>query len=406
MSGDELHAPLGYGKARAPTREALPWRMIGAGAAGAAIAGLAAFAILTDDGMGGEPFAIARIERRIKPPDTPAPAQVAAAAAPQAAAATVRPGGPSSMAGDVETENGVRVVRQGGGGAPGALIIHVPEEFGVHLTPAPDRRVVEKGRFGPLPKIGADGASPRDVYARPLITASGLKPGAPRIALVVGGMGLSQQATQGASAKLPGAVTLAFAPYGADLERQVSGVREGGHEVILQAPLEPFVVADSPGPHMLMADATPEQNIEHLHWLMSRFTGYVGLSGFLGAKFLASEAAMAPVLRETASRGLLWFDDGSASPGPAGSAAPGGSALRSDIVIDAVQKPEAIEAQLQKLEALARQKGGAIGFATGLPATVEQVARFARGLEKRGVALVPLSSFGAGVAVPAAGLGR
>ena len=77
--------------------------------------------------------------------------------------------------------------------------------------------------------------------------------------------------------------------------------------------------------------------------------------------------------------------------------------LRADVVIDAVQKPEAIEAELQKLERIARQKGSAIGVAAGLPATVEHIARFARGLEKRGVALAPLSAIPTTRAVSTAG---
>jgi polysaccharide deacetylase 2 family uncharacterized protein YibQ len=62
------------------------------------------------------------------------------------------------------------------------------------------------------------------------------------------------------------------------------------------------------------------------------------------------------------------------------------------VAIDADPKPEAIEAALARLEALARQKHIAIGFASGLPAGVDRVARFAKTLEGRGIALVPLSA--------------
>ncbi len=402
MAGDDLNDPLGFRPVPAAPARALPWRALGLGTLGVVGAGIVTLAYVTDNGMGAEPFAVARIDKAPAPVAPPVP--VAAAGA--EATATIRPGQQRSTAGDLETESGVRVVRQGGGGAPGALIIHVPEEFGVQLIPAPDRRLVDKGRFGPLPKIGADGSRPSDVYARPLVTSSGLKPGAPRIAIVVGGMGLSQQATQAAAAKLPGAVTLAFAPYGADLEKQAARARESGHELLLQIPMEPYSAAESPGPHTLQTAAAPEQNLEDLHWLMSRFQGYAGMANFLGAKFMASETALSPVLREAASRGLIWLDDGSSSQSGSGSIAGGGRAQRADVVIDASPKPEAIEAALLKLETIARQKGGAIGFATGLPGTMDAIARFARGLEKRGIALVPLTSLTTGVAVPSAGIAR
>ena len=409
MSGDDLHAPLGFGpRTQVRAGRSMPWRRFGYSALALCVAGLSGFTWFTDTGMGGEPFAIAKIEHLAKV--EPATLTRAASASTDVAetTASIRAPNTRSTGAEIESDSGVRVVRQGGGAAPGALIIQVPDALGIHLTPAPDRRIVEKGRFGPLPKIGADGARAADVYARPVITAGEIKPGAPRIALVVGGMGLSQQATQNAISKLPGAVTLAFAPYGAELERQAARARDGGHEIILQVPMEPFEAAQSPGPHMLQTTETPEQNSEHLQWLMSRFSGYVGMANFLGAKFTANAVALAPVLREASSRGVFYLDDGGSTQSVALDlgASSGGDVLRADVVIDATQKSDAIEAELLRLEKIARQKGGAIGIATGLPATVEQLARFARGLEKRGVALVPLSSFASTRAVPTAGLGR
>jgi len=53
---------------------------------------------------------------------------------------------------------------------------------------------------------------------------------------------------------------------------------------------------------------------------------------------------------------------------------------------------EAIEAALARLEAIARGKGLAIGVASALPASVEIIGRFARAIETRGFALVPLSA--------------
>jgi hypothetical protein len=61
----------------------------------------------------------------------------------------------------VEEASGVKVVRQGGG-VPDALIISVPQaQIDVGLATAPDRRLVDKGRHGPLPRIGLDGAKRR-----------------------------------------------------------------------------------------------------------------------------------------------------------------------------------------------------------------------------------------------------
>ena len=73
-----------------------------------------------------------------------------------------------------------------------------------------------------------------------------------------------------------------------------------------------------------------------------------------------------------------------------------------DVVIDAERDGAAIEKALLRLETLAREKGSAIGVATGLPEIAERVGRFANGLERRGIALVPVSALAVRTARPTA----
>ena len=345
---------------------------------------------------GAEPYAMARIERPATSPklhqDKPEQDTSRGASADVTGSIANRATGV-----EIEAGNGVRVTREGGGQAPGALIIQVPQRFDVQLTPAPDRRLVDKGRFGPLPKIGADGSRPMDVYARPVLSRADITAGAPRLALLVGGMGINAGATRAAVALLPPAVTLGFAPYGGDLESQAEQARDAGHEIVLQSPMESFAAGDDPGPFMLKTSDDRAQTLNNLHWQMSRFPGYVGIANFLGARFTASEAAFAPVLKEIATRGLFYFDDGSSPRSLAGSLAPAARTpvVVADIVLDARTRPDDIDAALTRLEGLARSRGMAIGVASGLPATVERIARFTRGLENRGVMLVPVSALAA-----------
>ncbi|MGO4872987.1 MAG: divergent polysaccharide deacetylase family protein [Roseiarcus sp.] len=355
--------------------------------------GLAALTIVkSDNRSGGEPFAVARIEQA--PPAPPSPA------APPAAAAL-----PATATGDqVDAASGVKVVRNGGG-ASDALIIDVPQALGVHLAAAPDQRLVEKSRYGLLPRIGADGARPADVYARPVIASGRLRAGAPRVAIIIGGLGLNAEGTANAIARLPGAVSLGFAPYGGDLEREVAAARAAGHEILLQAPMESFAYpADNPGPHTLLAGASESENLDSLHWLMARFPGYVGVVNYLGGKFTSDAHVLTPVLADIAARGLVYLDDGSSPRSVARQAAstldlPSGTA---DVIIDANPAPEAIDAALIRLEALARSQGGAIGIAAALPASVDRIARWSAALEARGVALAPVSAMMARGPGPAA----
>ncbi|MBV8662911.1 MAG: divergent polysaccharide deacetylase family protein, partial [Hyphomicrobiales bacterium] len=60
------------------------------------------------------------------------------------------------------------------------------------------------------------------------------------------------------------------------------------------------------------------------------------------------------------------------------------------------------EAALGRLEALARERGSAIGVATARPASLALISRWAAPLEGRGVTLAPLSAMVARGPGPAA----
>ncbi len=145
---------------------------------------------------------------------------------------------------------------------------------------------------------------------------------------------------------------------------------------------------------MLRTSYDRKQMKEHLHWHMGRFTGYIGIGNFLGAKFTSDAQALGPVVEEIRSRGLMLFDDGSSPRSLAGTIASASNTpfIRADIILDEARDGRALASSLEKLHALAVQQGTAIGFANGLPDVVEVVGKFAGRLEKRGISLVPLSS--------------
>jgi polysaccharide deacetylase 2 family uncharacterized protein YibQ len=393
---DDLNRPLGLEREPA-SRFGRPvaWTPLAFGGLALIAISLIAFVLITGDRNGGEPYAIARIEQE-KPAALPAPPAPAAAPLKQAepTGAISRPDGKSGAA-EMERASGVKITRPAGADSPNALVIRVPDASTLHLTPAPDPRLIEKSRYGVLPRIGPEGVRPADIYARPISSSPKLKPGAPRIAIFIGGMGLSRTTTQEAIDNLPGAITLAFAPYGAEVEAQAARARDSGHEILLQLPMDTFNGGDGdPGPHTLHSDRTPEAIIDDLHWLMARFPGYAGMTSFLGGRFTADEAALAPVLRETKQRGLFYVDDATSARSIANTIAPRVDLpfARADVVLDADKTPDSVDAALSRLEALARKNGVAIGWATGLPLNIDRIARFARSLEDRGIALVPVSA--------------
>jgi polysaccharide deacetylase 2 family uncharacterized protein YibQ len=385
VAQDDLTTPLGQTAKK--KRHSLPIAQIFASLLGICVLGFGLWIAFANDPFGGEPVIVVAADVRavVPSPETAGAAPTSAASqairsVPQAAEAP-----PAAPPGDTIT------IIDGMSGKRQQVVLASPRGASV------DQRLAEPSRHGLIPKIAGDGARSSDVYAQPVPTSA--RGEAPRIAIIIGGLGIGSNGTYEALGKLPGGVTFGFVPYGTDLERWVSRARGEGHEVLLQVPMEPFDYPDNdPGPQTLLTTLTPAQNLDRLYWAMSRFQGYVGLANFMGARFTANEQAFAPLLREAAKRGLLYFDDGSSARSVAGQIA-GANNLpfaRADIVLDATPTPAAIEAALAKLEVIARERGSAIGVVSALPASITRISNWARGAEGRGILLVPVSTVAKG----------
>lgn len=391
MADDDFNRPLGLG--RVPRRP-FPARGLVLGTGLALLASGLGYLVLRGDPYGGEPHAVVVIAHPAPPPA--AQAAPAPSAAPAGPAIDTQPTGTIATtintAAAIEQSSGVKIIRGGGALAPGAEIINVPQVLAQRLAPAPDPRLIETSRYGPLPHIGKDGARPAKIYARPVLPTD--RPHAPRLALVIGGVGLNDAATAQAIEALPGAVTLAFAPYGGDLKGKVAQARGAGHEVILQLPMEPLDPNVTPGPHALSSSATEAENADNLHWLLARFTGYTGVANFLGGRLTSTSSALQPILHEIGTRGLFYLDDGSSPRSLALGLAKdvGLPAAGVDIILDSSSTAETMDVRWAKLEAIARDKGIAIGMASDLPTSLENVARFAQTAQAHGFVLIPLSA--------------
>ena len=254
-----------------------------------------------------------------------------------------------------------------------------------------DPALVEMAVEGPLPKIADDGRRAMDIYARPFDKSDPR----PKIAVVVGGLGLGEAPTQAALDRLPAGVTLAFTPYGSSLQGLVSTARAKGHEVLLEVPLEPYDYPENdPGQDTLLTGAQAEENPGRLRRVMAKVAGYSGLIVSQGSKFLASEPDIQMLLRETSGRGLYFVDNGEADQSIAREVANVESApfARGDRWIDQNPTREAIEKEFGTLEELAKQRGSALGVAGAYPVTIDRVTAWAASLEEKGIALVPVSA--------------
>jgi len=262
------------------------------------------------------------------------------------------------------------------------------------LPAAPLPGLVANGPHGPLPVISSSGQRASTAYARPSgLTAANVR--LPRIALVVGGLGISETTTRNAIEKLPPEVTLSFAPYGRNLQMWIDRARAAGHEVLLELPMEPYdYPANDPGPYTLLTSLSAADNLDRLTWLMSRFTGYVGVTSYQGAKFTADREAMEPIFEALESRGLMYVDPGASRRSTATelAASLGLPWSKGDRAIDPGRTARAIDAALAGLQQQASQNGVVVGLGTAFPVTIERIQKWMEGLAPGDIVLVPVSA--------------
>ena len=396
MTADDLNAPLGQQLRKRRLSIPITASQVMAAVLTLFLGVFVVWAVVVNNPFGGEPIVVVPINLHpgpaAKTADGQAPPKVVAVNPDAPAAAQAAPG--QTVASPAATKT-ITII-DGTTGERKEVAIPAPANDAAAAPDAGplDQKFLEMSAHGAIPKIAADGMRPADAFAQPAKALPG-KPDAPRIAIIVSGLGVSDSATADAIAKLPGAVTLGFMPYGSDVAALAGRARARGHEILLQVPMEPFDYPDNdPGPQTLLTSLTPQQNIDRLYWLMSRFQGYVGIAGAMGARFTASEPSFAPVLREAAKRGLIFVDDGANPRSLAGRIA-GANNLpfaKADVTIDTVPTASEIDHALGRLEMAARERSIAVGISSGLPVSIDHIAKWAKTLADHGIQLVPITA--------------
>lgn len=219
--------------------------------------------------------------------------------------------------------------------------------------------------------------------------------GRPRIALIMSEIGLGRARSRQAIDRLPPGITVAVMAYAEDRESWVTAARAAGHEVLLAMPMEPFDYPRvDPGPEPLLVDLDDTENLARYDRALRDAGGVVGVLAHMGARFLATEARLRPVLAATQDRGLI-FVDARSGPDSAVEKLAGTLGLHvvlNDRFVDAEPSRDAIDRRLGELEAIALRRGYAAGVATPYPVAIEQIRKWAAGLGERGLTLAPTTA--------------
>ena len=274
--------------------------------------------------------------------------------------------------------------------APPPLDVPVvaPEFPPARPIPAPDSALLEQGRFGALPRVGADGRTSIRAYAGQFDRQDTR----PRVGIIVADIGISNAQTEDAIRRLPPAVTFTISPYAPRAAQVAERLRAKGAETLIGLPLEPAgYPLNDPGNRALLTGRSAPENMANLEWVLSRFPGYVGaigvVGGMRGERFASMEQSYLALQESLRNRGLLFVD---ARPGVAG---PGRAWGRSvDVILDEPATRTEIERRLVELETIAKARGSALGLAhAATPVVVDRVAAWVAGLDRRGLVLAPIS---------------
>ena len=274
--------------------------------------------------------------------------------------------------------------------APPPLDVPVvaPDFPAARPIPAPDPALLEQGRFGALPRVGTDGRTSIRAYAGQFDRQDTR----PRVGIIVADLGISNAQTEDAIRRLPPAISFAISPYAPRAAQVAERLRAKGAEALIGLPLEPAgYPLNDPGNRALLTGRSAPENLANLEWVLSRFPGYVGaigvVGGMRGERFAAMDQSYLALQESLRNRGLLFVD---ARPGVAGPARAWGRSV--DVILDEPATRSEIERRLGELEAIAKARGSALGLAhAATPVVVDRLVAWAAGLERRGVALAPIS---------------
>lgn len=260
------------------------------------------------------------------------------------------------------------------------------------LKEAPDPDLAKRSPLGILPILGRDGRASWQAYAHPFKVQPPLPASAPKVSVIVGGLGMNPDATDTAIRKLPPEVTLAFSPYSPRLDEFVKKARANGHEVMLEVPLEPEnFPSQDPGPLGLLTILPQIDNLTRLETILGKTTGYVGLLGRMGGKFGASPVHMRPVLEALTKYGVMYVH--TASPKGLGDmrgiAVP---VVQNIVMVDDRPFRDAFDARLSYLVTVAKQRGTAVGVTNPSPMAYDRLLAWMATLQAQGVVFAPVSA--------------
>lgn len=172
---------------------------------------------------------------------------------------------------------------------------------------------------------------------------------APRVSLVITGLGRDRIDTVRAITGAPPETSLSFDRDSADLAQWIVAARAYGHEALLDLPLQSDDAATADG---LAPQHEPQENLRRLDAMLAKAPLIAGVAVSGGEAFLADGAALQPLLKHLQAAGLMVLGLPVTAP----------LTIAADETLAAQADQSAVESTVRSVMALASRRGAATGL--------------------------------------------
>lgn len=215
----------------------------------------------------------------------------------------------------------------------------------------------------------------------------------PRIAIIIDDLGYQLEAGRRAI-DLPGPVAYAVLPGTPNGRRLARIAHAKGKEVLLHLPLEPVGHHGPAEPGALMLDTSRAMFEVTFAAAIETVPFAVGVSSHRGSLLTRHPGHMGWLMEEIRRREDLFFIDSYTTHESVAlkiAAEAGVTATRRDVFLDHERTVDAVAAELERLKAMARERGTAVAVGHPFPETLEVLERELPKLREEGFELVTIS---------------
>ena len=214
----------------------------------------------------------------------------------------------------------------------------------------------------------------------------------PRIAIIIDDLGYQLEAGRRAIA-LPGPVAFAVLPSTPRGQLLAQLANEAGKEVLLHLPLEAVDYRGPAEPGAIMLDMSRGTFHRTFVDALATVPFAVGVSSHRGSLLTRHPGHMGWLMEEIRDRGDLFFIDSYTTHESVAlrmAIEAGVTATRRNVFLDHDPSTEAVARELERLKAMARKQGHAVGIGHPFPRTLDILERELPKLQEQGFELVTI----------------